>query len=66
MTETERELDLALGNANAEITTLQAKNERLLRLVEQFAQRLLKIEQMANVALHKAHTVADESSDETD
>ena len=66
MTETERELDLALGSAYDEIAKLKAEKERLLALVAQFAQRLLEIERMANMAVYKAYAVADESTGETD
>lgn len=66
MTETERELDLALGSAHDEIAKLKAEKERLQALVAQFAQRLLEIERMANMAVYKAYAVTDESSGETD
>jgi hypothetical protein len=64
--ESERQLDLALGDERSENARLREENARLHALVGEFARRLLAIERLANVAFHASYTRADESSGETD
>lgn len=66
MNESERQLDLALGDERDENARLREENARLHALVGDFAGRLLAIERLANVAFHASHARTDESSGETD
>ena len=50
MTNTERELDLALGEAQAEIAKLRAEKEKLYLLVSDMAHRLLAIRDLTSMA----------------
>lgn len=66
MNESERQLDLALGDERSENARLREENARLHALVSEFARRLLAIERLADVAFHASYTPGDESSGETD
>jgi hypothetical protein len=50
MTDIERELDLALGEAQAEIAKLRAEKDRLYLLVSDMAHRLLAIRDLTSMA----------------
>jgi len=50
MTDTERELDLALGEAQAEIAKLRAEKEKLYLLVSDMDHRLLAIRDLTSMA----------------
>jgi hypothetical protein len=50
MTDTERELDLALGEAQAEIAKLQAAKDQLYALLGDMATRLIRIRELASVS----------------
>lgn len=66
MTDEERQLDLALGDAIEDIRRLNAENNRLRRRLAEQEARLQAIGRLADVAFHPTYTVADESTGETD
>ena len=66
MTEEERLLDLALGDAIEDIRRLAAENDQLRILLAKQEARLQAIGRLANVAFHPPYAVADESTGETD
>ena len=66
MTDEERQLDLALGDAIEDIRRLAAENDQLRRKLAEQEARLQAIGRLADVAFHPPYSVADESSGETD
>lgn len=66
MTEHERLLDLALGDAAEEIRRLNAQNAALRERIVQQEARLQTIGRLADLAFHPIFAIGDETSGETD
>lgn len=66
MTDEERILDLALGDALEDIRRLTAENDRLREQLAKHEARMRAIGWLADLAFHPPYTFADESTGETD